>query len=190
MTDTTERELPGYMFQPGNPGGPGRPATPPTAEEIRLAKHVCRLGATDQELAAALGKDQSTIKMWMITDEAFSHACKVGGDLADARVERGLYSRAVGSVRKGTREQATKDGDIVELQWTEEVLPDVAAASRWLEARKRKDWGIKSVVEHQGDLEVRNSRSTLGQLVARAIKASSAPPAPAEQIEDKSEDNK
>lgn len=190
MTDTPEKERPHYQFQPGHPGGPGEPPSVPTPDDIRQAKHVCRLGATDQELATILGRDVATVKRWMITDEAFSHACKVGGDLADARVERGLYSRAVGSVRKGTREQATKDGDIVELQWTEEVLPDVAAASRWLEARKRKDWGIKSVVEHQGDLEVRNSRSTLGQLVARAIKAASAPPAPAEQIEDKSEGGK
>lgn len=63
----------------------------------------------------------------------------------------------------------TKDGAIVELNWTEEVLPDTAAASRWLEARKRKDWGVKSVVEHQGELEVRNSRATLGSLVARHL---------------------
>lgn len=156
-----------YQFQPGCPGGPGEPPSEPTPEEIRLAKHVCRLGATDQELAATLGRDVATVKRWMVTFEAFSHACKVGGDLADARVERGLYSRAVGSVRSGTREQVTKDGDVVELHWTEEVLPDTAAASRWLESRKRKDWGLKSIVEHQGELEVRNSRATLASLVSR-----------------------
>lgn len=171
MTDTPEKERPHYQFQPGNPGGPGEPPSVPTPDDIRQAKHVCRLGATDQELATILGRDVATVKRWMITDEAFSHACKVGGDLADARVERGLYSRAVGTTRKGVREQVTKDGDVIDLHWSEEVLPDVAAASRWLEARKRKDWGVKSVVDVQGDLEVRDSRSALGAAVARALKA-------------------
>ena len=91
--------------------------------------------------------------------------------MADARVERGLYQRAVGGTRKGFREQVTKDGDIVELNWEEELPPDTAAASRWLESRKRKDWGVKSVIQHEGDLEVRDSRSALAMLVARQLKA-------------------
>lgn len=156
-----------YLFQPGWEGGPGRPASEPTPEHCRVAKHACRLGATDLELANILGVDVSVIKRWQVTDESFSHACKVGGDMADARVERGLYQRAVGGVRSGKKEVATKDGDVVELNWEEEVLPDTAAASRWLESRKRKDWGLKSIVEHQGELEVRNSRATLASLVSR-----------------------
>ena len=170
MTDEAKPvERPSYQFQPGWAGGPGEPPSEPTENEIRLAKHVCRLGATDQELAAALNRDVATVKRWMITYEAFSHACKVGGDLADARVERGLYQRAVGGIKKGMREQVTKSGEIVELEYWEDLPADTAAASRWLEARKRKDWGVKSVVEHQGELEVRNSRATLGSLVARHL---------------------
>ena len=156
-----------YQFKPGWEGGPGEPPSVPTPEECRLAKHVCRLGATDLELASVLGRDVATIKRWMVTDEAFSHACRVGGDMADARVERGLYQRAVGGKRIGKKETTTKDGEVVELNWEEEVLPDTAAASRWLESRKRKDWGLKSIVEHQGELEVRNSRATLASLVSR-----------------------
>lgn len=87
--------------------------------------------------------------------------------MADARVERGLYQRAVGGTKWSKREAITKDGDVVTLESTEEVLPDTAAASRWLESRKRKDWGLKSIVEHQGELEVRNSRATLASLVSR-----------------------
>lgn len=183
MTDSTDKP---WLFQPGHPGGPGEPPSVPTPDEVRLAKHVCRLGATDQELAAALGRDVATVKRWMVSDESFSHACKVGGDLADARVERGLYARAVGGTRWSRREAVTKGGEIVTLESEEEVLPDTAAASRWLEARKRKDWGIKSVVEHQGELEVRNSRATLASVVARALKASgeNAAPAPAPEAKD------
>lgn len=163
------------LFQTGGPGGPGRPASLPTPEQCRIAKHSCRLGATDQELAAILDVDVSVIKRWQVTDEQFSHACKVGGDMADARVERGLYIRAVGATKKSTREAVTKDGDIVELVSIEEVMPDTAAASRWLESRKRKDWGLKSIVEHQGELEVRNGRATLASLVSRHMSRNPKP---------------
>lgn len=178
------REPRGGLFARGGPGGPGQPPSVPTPEQCILAKKVCRLGATDQELASVLTISVETLKRWMVTDEEFSLACRVGGDMADARVERGLYNRAVGTTRRGWREQVTKDGDIVQLDFEEEVLPDTAAASRWLEARKRKDWGVKSVHQHEGEIEVRNSRATLASVVARAIKANSTTPAPAKTEDD------
>lgn len=163
-----DRERPAYEFQPGQPGGPGRPpVAPPTEAQCRLAKKACQLGATDQELASILEVTTHVLRRWQVTDEAFSHACRIGGDLCDARVERALYSRAVGFTRKITREQVTKDGDIVDLLTVEEVAPDTAAASRWLDARKRKDWGIKSVVEHDGELRVTDGRRALSELAAR-----------------------
>jgi hypothetical protein len=179
-----EREFRDGMFVPGGKGGPGRPPLVPTEDDIRVAKNVARLGGTDLEIAVALGRDISVIKRWMVTHENFSLACKVGGDMADNRVERSLYQRAVGGTRAGYREAVTKDGDIVKLEWEEEVLGDVAAASRWLEARQRKDWGVKSVIQHEGELEVRNSRATLASVVARALKAKSQTPAPAPASED------
>jgi hypothetical protein len=166
-----EREVRQGMFVPGGNGGPGRPYTPPTPEQCRLAKHVCRLGATDQDIAAALDVSSATIKKWQVMDEDFSFACKVGGDMADARIERALFQRAAGGTRTGWREQVTKSGEIVTLSFEEELPPDTAAASRWLESRKRKDWGVKSVIHHEGDLEVRDSRSALAMLVARQLKA-------------------
>lgn len=160
--------FPDDPFAPGGVGGPGRPPTPPPSpEQCRLAKHACKLGATDQDLCAILGVGMDVLRRWMVTDEQFSHACKIGGDMCDARVERALFSRAVGFTRKITKEQVTKDGDVVELLTLEEVAPDTAAASRWLDARKRKDWGIKSVIEHDGDLRVTDGRRALSDLVNR-----------------------
>lgn len=184
IEDREVREPRDGLFTPGGPGGPGRPAVPPTPEQCHQAKMACQLGATDLELASILGVSVPTIKKWQVTNEQFSFACRVGGDMADARVERALFQRAIGGTRKGTREATTKDGDVVELEWSEEVLPDVAASSRWLEARKRKDWGVKSVHTHEGEIEVRNSRATLASVVARAIKANSTTPAPAKTEDD------
>lgn len=178
------REPRGGLFARGGPGGPGQPPSVPTPEQCRIAKKVCRLGATDQELASVLEISVETLKRWMVTDEEFSLACRVGGDMADARVERGLYNRAVGLKRTIKKEALSKDGEIVELITIEELAPDVAASSRWLEARKRKDWGVKSVHTHEGEIEVRNSRATLASVVARAIKANSTTPAPAKTESD------
>lgn len=163
-----DRERPPYEFQPGCEGGPGRPpVAPPTPEQCRLAKKSAQLGATQQEMASMLGVTMHVFKRWLITDEAFSHACRIGGDLADARVEHALFSRAVGFTRKTTREAVTKDGDIVDLLTVEEVAPDTAAASRWLDARKRADWGLKSVIEHDGELRVTDGRRALSELAKR-----------------------
>lgn len=167
LTDEKKDPNRDHLFQPGHAGGPGRPPLVPTPEQCRQAKTACQLGATDLELSAILGVSVPTIKRWQVTDETFAFACKVGGDMADARVERALFSRAIGGTKKGVREALTKAGEIVALEWEEDMPADPHAASRWLEVRQRKDWGLKATLTHEGDIEVRDSRSALEKLVGR-----------------------
>lgn len=165
--DIGEEDAMTTLFTKGGEGGPGRPLSMPTKDDIRIARTLCKLGATDRELAGALARDVSTIKRWMVSCEEFSHACKVGGDLADNRVERGLYQRAVGGWREGMREQVTKQGEVVELKFEEEVLPDPFAAARWLESRRRKDWGKAAVSQTDGEFEVKDPVGMLNDIVMR-----------------------
>ena len=67
---------------------------PEFADQARL---LCRLGATDEELAEHFGACVRTIYRWRNAHEAFAEAVVVGKDHADDRVERALYARAVGS---------------------------------------------------------------------------------------------
>lgn len=60
------------------------------------AKDLCDEGATDAELAEEFGVSSRTILTWRRKHPEFCEACTVGKDVADARVERSLYQRAVG----------------------------------------------------------------------------------------------
>jgi len=67
------------------------------------ARALCRLGATDEELAEHFEVCVRTIYRWRNTHEAFAEAVIAGKEHADARVERALYSRAVGCTVERTK---------------------------------------------------------------------------------------
>jgi hypothetical protein len=73
----------------------GRP-TVYKPEYCELAHNYCLLGATAEELAGFFGVTRGTINNWIATIPEFAAALREGRDLADARVARGLFARAVG----------------------------------------------------------------------------------------------
>ena len=69
------------------------------------AHNYCLLGATNDELAEFFDVSPSTIDNWIAEPSPISrHAVKSGRVVADAKVARGLYARAVGYDRKVERE--------------------------------------------------------------------------------------
>ena len=65
------------------------------------AKKLCRLGATNEELADFFEVAVSTIYEWQLKQESFSEALKGGKLLADAEVADKLYHRALGYTHTG-----------------------------------------------------------------------------------------
>ena len=53
-------------------------------------------GATDQELAEAFGVSKRTILRWKNEHPSFAEAYQRGKDVADAKVKKALYQRAIG----------------------------------------------------------------------------------------------
>lgn len=76
----------GNKFAAGNPGG-GRPSSY-KPEYAQIAEKMCELGATDNEVAEALGVSVRTIHSWKHEYEEFSASLKAGKSLADERVVR------------------------------------------------------------------------------------------------------
>ena len=74
---------------------PGRP-TAYRREFCELAHNYCLLGATNAELAGFLDVSPRTIDNWIASHPAFAEAVREGRVVADARVARCLYERAVG----------------------------------------------------------------------------------------------
>jgi transposase-like protein len=73
----------------------GRPSSY-KPEYVNMAKQAAKLGATDADLARIFGVSDATIDNWKAQHPDFLGSLKAGKEEADARVERSLYSRAVG----------------------------------------------------------------------------------------------
>ena len=115
-----------------------------------LARDMCQQGATDEELADHFEVCVRTIYRWRNAYKEFAEAVVVGKDLADDRVERALYSRAIGcSVQRTRVFKHVGDPDPVYATYTHHFPPDTNAALQWLRVRRRKEWGAH--VEDEDD---------------------------------------
>ena len=119
--------------------GRGRP-TPYKPEYCQDAIMLCKQGATNFELAEYFGVNRSTLYQWSVRHPDFAEACKLGKEVADDRVERSLYERAVGFTYKAQRPFLGKDGTPVVVEHDVYVPPDVKACLVWLQNRRTEVW--------------------------------------------------
>lgn len=106
------------------------------------ASKLCSLGATNEDLADFFSVSIRTIIRWTTEHEDFCHAVKEAKEIADQRVERSLYQRAVGYTYDSEKVFNGKDG-IVRTDTREHVPPDVTAQIFWLKNRRRDQWRDK-----------------------------------------------
>lgn len=114
------------------------------------AEKLCRLGATDVELADFFGVSDRTIYRWANQYDDFCQALKAGKDAADERVERSLYHRATGYTFDAEKIFQFQ-GEVVRAPYREHVPPDTTAAIFWLKNRRKEDWKDRhdSTVTHR-----------------------------------------
>ena len=115
----------------------------------KQAMKLCRLGATDFELADFFEVDPSTILRWKHKYEDFCRAVKVDKEYADERVVRSLYNRAVG-YDYSSEKIVHYQGDVQRVPITEHVPPDISAAMNWLKNRRPDEWRDKREHEFTG----------------------------------------
>jgi len=108
-------------------------------EFVEQARHLCRLGATDAELADFFKVTVSTVALWKVQHKAFSDALRPSKATADKRVEMSLYRRAVGYECDETDIRVV-DGKVVQTPIRRRYPPDTTACIFWLKNRNRKDW--------------------------------------------------
>ena len=116
----------------------GRPTSfhPDMCEQ---AHNYCLLGATNDELAEFFAVSPRTVDNWIAQRPDFAEAVKSGRIIADARVARGLYARAVGYDRKVERE-VILGGELRPITSTVHYPPNVQACIFWLRNRRRRTW--------------------------------------------------
>ena len=118
-------------------------------------------GATNQEIADAFDISRRTLTRWLDSFQSLKDAVSEGKEIADAKVERSLYMRAIGM-------ETTDDEKIVELDSSgnpkpikvktnkKQLPPDTMAIMYWLNNRKRGQWSQRQEVQ----LEASNDSDT------------------------------
>ena len=126
-------------------------ARPPSykPEYAEQAAQLCRLGATDAELATFFKVSTRTIYRWQAQYPEFCQALKAGKETADDRVERSLFHKAVGYTFESEK-LFQNGGKVIRAKTVEHVPPDTTAAIFWLKNRRPEEW------RDRRDLNVRN----------------------------------
>lgn len=128
-------------------GAGGRPSSfrPEFAEQ---ALKLCRLGATDAELADFFGVSEQTVNAWKKAHPEFLESLKTGKVAADAEVADRLYQRAIG-YEVDTVKVFQFQGEPVIVPIREKYAPDTTAAIFWLKNRDKARW--RDRIDHAND---------------------------------------
>jgi hypothetical protein len=144
-------------------GRPGRP-TKYRPEHCRQATMLCKLGATDEEMARCFGVNEATIYRWQKAHPEFREAIRAGKIVADIKIAEKLYDLATGYEYEEV--QAIKlreidydpDGKKVAVRERVEIVklrrirpPETEAAIFWLINRQKAKWKQRVTDEHTGD---------------------------------------
>lgn len=119
-------------------------------EYAEQALKLCRLGATDKEIANFFEVAESTINEWKLNHAEFSESLKAGKALADAEVADKLFKRATGYEHAAVKISASPDGKEHVTEYVERYPPDTTAAIFWLKNRRPDVWRDKVQQELTG----------------------------------------
>lgn len=126
----------------------GRP-TDYRDEFCEQAVKLCKIGATDQELADFFEVNVSTIHRWKISHPEFCDALKTGKAAADERVERSLFAKATGFEHDAVK-IFNDEGIPLVVPYREKVAPDTTACIFWLKNRRPQEWRDRTQQEVSG----------------------------------------
>ena len=124
----------------------GRPSKFDEAMCVQAEK-LCKLGATDKELADFFEVSEQTLNAWKKEHVKFLEALKRGKAVADAEVASKLFHRATGYEHPDVH-FSSYEGVVTSTPMVKHYAPDTTAAIFWLKNRRPDLW--RDRVEHTG----------------------------------------
>ena len=117
-------------------------------------------GATDEEIADAFGISRRTFIRWKQSYPSLDEMTTQGKEIADSKVEKALYQRAIGFEITDTERIVDVDADgntkpVRVKNTTKNVAPDTMAIMYWLNNRAKKtgEWAQRQEVNVGIDAE-------------------------------------
>jgi len=126
----------------------GRPSKYDPEKHPDEVEYYAGEGMTNKEIASSMGINPCTINDWMNKYPEFSDAIKRGRKIADDKVEKSLYKRAMGQYVEETK--IVEDGTSKRIETTSKYIADTTAMIFWLKNRKPQEWRDKRVEEVTG----------------------------------------
>lgn len=118
---------------------------------------LAAMGATNEEIAEAMGVSKRTIIRWTKDYESFADALTKGKGVSDAKVARSLFERATGYDYEEEKRivEYDKDGNVKPVKvekYKRHAPPDVIAQIFWLKNRQRAQWCDHPEAQEQGQI--------------------------------------
>lgn len=120
-----------------------------------IARQLCDLGATEEQLGAAFGVSRRTITTWEQQHPKFREAILEGRKGPDDQVVRSLFERATGYQHPEDKIfYDSKTGEPVVVPTVKHYAPDTTAMIFWLKNRRPEDWRDRqeTKISTDGDL--------------------------------------
>ncbi len=122
-------------------------------EYVSQAEKLSAIGATDAEIAHFFDVSVPTLSSWAAIHEDFGAALQKGGAVADERVKRSLYQRAIGySYESEKILYDAQSGEVIRAPIDVHVPPDVRAQIFWLKNRDPRNWRDRREVGMDGKI--------------------------------------
>lgn len=118
----------------------------------KQAEKLCRLGATDRDIADFFEVSESTLNNWKLAHPSFLEALKRSKEEADTLVEQSLFRRAVGYSHPAVKVFMPANSPApVYAPFVEHYPPDPTSMIFWLKNRQRDKWRDKPEGEDAAD---------------------------------------
>ena len=137
----------------------GRPTKYKKEYDEQAAK-LCKLGATDVQLADFFGVTEKTLNNWKHEHPRFLQSLKKGKVFSDDKVEMALYDRAIGYEYDEVKEEQSEQG--MKRTVTTKRIQDNTAAIFWLKNRKPDQWREKVENDTVQDINIVIDHAALG----------------------------
>ncbi|MCP4320828.1 MAG: hypothetical protein GY787_03005 [Alteromonadales bacterium] len=137
----------------------GRPTKYKKEYDEQAAK-LCKLGATDVQLADFFNVTEKTLNNWKHEHPRFLQSLKKGKVFSDDKVEAALYDRAIGYEYEEVKEEQSEQG--MKRTVTTKRIQDNTAAIFWLKNRRPEQWREKVENDTVQDINIVIDHAALG----------------------------